>query len=367
MPVGLPSELIALAVFLGGVALVIVSVETFVESVAESALALGVSGFFLTVVLAGTDVENAILGLAAVLDALPDLALGTVFGEALFVLGAAVGLAGVLTPFETEVPRSYLLLTLVSPALFFALALDGTLSRLDGAVLTGTFLPALGVVYALERNRRTRYLSAEEVREALEDSDDIKASQENDNMASGDVTDDGSSPSKVNGESEGLASGRSQGRLRGLRERHEGWYGLGVSVLAVIGMTVGSELAVSGARDLLAVLGVTGLAFGATVMSFIASIEELFLTVEPVRQGRPHLGVGNVVGSVLFFVTANAGVIALVRPIDTSGTVLLVHWPFFLAALVAVAVLFYRGRVGRPGGVLLLGLYLAYWGGNFLL
>jgi cation:H+ antiporter len=347
MPVGLPSELIALAVFLGGVALVIVSVETFVESVAESALALGVSGFFLTVVLAGTDVENAILGLAAVLDALPDLALGTVFGEALFVLGAAVGLAGVLTPFETEVPRSYLLLTLLSPTLFFALALDGTLDRLDGAVLTAAFLPALGLVYALERNRRTRYLSAEEVREALEDDED----------------DDGN---EANEESNASTEGHSRS-LRKLRERHEGWYGLGVSVLAVIGMTVGSELAVSGARDLLAVLGVTGLAFGATVMSFVASLEELFLTVEPVRQGRPHLGVGNVVGSVLFFVTANAGVIALLGPIDTDGTVLLVHWPFFLAALVTVAVLFYRGRVGRPGGVLLLGLYLAYWGGNFLL
>jgi cation:H+ antiporter len=347
MPVGLPSELIALAVFLGGVALVIVSVETFVESVAESALALGVSGFFLTVVLAGTDVENAILGLAAVLDALPDLALGTVFGEALFVLGAAVGLAGVLTPFETEVPRSYLLFTLLSPALFFALALDGTLDRLDGAVLTAAFLPALGLVYALERNRRTRYLSAEEVREALEDDED----------------DDGN---EANEESNASTEGRSRS-LRKLRERHEGWYGLGVSVLAVIGMTVGSELAVSGARDLLAVLGVTGLAFGATVMSFVASLEELFLTVEPVRQGRPHLGVGNVVGSVLFFVTANTGVIALLGPIDTGGTVLLVHWPFFLAALVTVAVLFYRGRVGRPGGVLLLGLYLAYWGGNFLL
>lgn len=159
MALTLPPELIALVVFLTGVGLVVVSVETFVESVAESALALGVSGFFLTVVLAGTDVENAILGLAAAFGSLPDLALGTVFGEALFVLCAAVGLAGVLTPFETEVPRSYLVLTVVSPALFFALAFDGVLTRLDGAVLTGAFLPALGVVYLLERNRGTRYLS----------------------------------------------------------------------------------------------------------------------------------------------------------------------------------------------------------------
>lgn len=339
MVLSLPPELLALALFVGGVVLVIVSVEVFVESVAGTALALGVSGFFLTVVLAGTDVENAILGLAAAFDRLSDLALGTVFGEGLFVLCAAVGLAGVLTPFETEVPRSYLLLTTVSPALFFALAFDGTLTRFDGVVLAVAFLPALGIVYLLERNRGTRYLSAEEVEEALGD----ESADDGDPVVET-VREDGS-----------------------LRERYEGWYELGVSVLAVVGMTVGSELAVSGARDLVAALGVTGLAFGATVMSVVASLEELFLTVTPVRQGRPHLGVGNVVGSVLFFVTANAGVIALVRPIDTSGTVLVVHWPFFLAALAVVVTLFYRGRVGRPGGVLLLGLYLAYWGGNYLL
>lgn len=333
MPFGVPPELISLALFLVGVVLVIASVETFIEAVAESALTLGMSGFFLTVVLAGTDLENAILGLAAVVDGLPGLALGTVFGEALFVLGAAVGLAGVLTPFETSVPRSYLLLTLAAPALLFALALDGTLSRFDGAVLTLAFLPLLGVVYALERNQRTRYLSAEEVEEALEEDE----SEENE-----DATDDS------------------------LRERYEGWYQLGVALVATVGMTVGSELAVTGARGLLSVLGVTGLAFGATVMSFIASLEELFLTVEPVRQGRPHLGVGNVVGSVLFFVTANVGVLALVHPIDTGGTVLTVHWPFFAVTLLLVAGVFVRGRVGRAEGIVLLGLYAAYWGANYL-
>lgn len=345
MLLGIPPELIALGLFLVGVVVVIESAETFIEAIAESAFSLGVSGFFLTVVLAGTDLENAILGLAAVVDGLPDLALGTVFGEALFILGAAVGIAGVLTPFETSVPRSYLLLTLLSPALLFGLALDGTLSRVDGVVLTLSFLPLLGVVFALERNQGTRYLSAEEVEELLEEegeNEETEARAASD--GSGDVADE-----------------------KSWRERNEGVYQLGVAFAAVVGMTVGSELAVTGARGLLSALGVTGLAFGATVMSFIASLEELFLTVEPVRQGRPHLGVGNVVGSMLFFVTANAGVLALVRPIDTANTVLTVHWPFFLVALVLVAGVFWRGRVGRPEGVALLGLYAAYWGANYLL
>jgi cation:H+ antiporter len=100
-------------------------------------------------------------------------------------------------------------------------------------------------------------------------------------------------------------------------------------------------------------------------MSFIASLEELFLTVEPVRRGRPHIGVGNVVGSMLFFVSANAGLIALVHPLNTSGTVVTVHWPFFFGTMLVVAAAFYRGKVGRPTGFLLLGAYGAYWVANY--
>jgi cation:H+ antiporter len=328
MPFGIPQPIVATVLFLVGIGIVMGSVEVFVETVAESAVALGVSAFFLTVVLAGTDIENAILGLAAVVDRLPDLALGTVFGEALFVLCVAVGIAGVITPFETTVPRTYLLMGLGAPALLVGLAIDGTLSRFDGILLTLGFFPLLAGVYLLERRTDTRYLSVEE----LEDTFGDEHESEN-----GDADDDD----------------------------RAGWVALVVSILAVVGMTVGSELAVTGARDLLDVLDVTGLAFGATVMSLIASIEELFLTVEPARQGRPHLGVGNVVGSILFFVTANVGVIALVHPLSTTGAVVTIHWPFFLGALLLVTAILYRGRVGRPEGVLLLAVYAGYWAANY--
>jgi len=351
MVLGLSGELVSVVLFLVGVAIVIVSVETFIEAVAEGALALGVSGFFLTVVLAGTDLENVILGIAAAYDQLPDLALGTVFGEALFILGAAVGIAGVLVPFETDVPRNYLGLMLLAPFLFFGLALDGTLSRFDGIVLTATFVPYLAIIYTLERYTDTRYLSAEEV-EIMEEEREAAEAEGADEDA--DEWFDLDLDLDVDDFVEDHVP-----------ERYEGPAFLAIAIVAAVGMTVGSELAVEGAKELLALLGVTGLAFGATVMSFIASLEELFLTVEPVRQGRPHIGVGNVVGSMLFFVSANAGLIAMVRPLNTAGTVVTVHWPFFFGTMLVVAVAFYRGKVGRPTGVLLLGAYAAYWVANY--
>jgi cation:H+ antiporter len=345
MPFGIPPELVAIALFLGGLAVVLVSVETFIEAAAETAFEFGVSAFFLTAVLAGVDVENAVIGLAAVYEGLPGLAIGTVFGEALFVLTVAVGLAGLLTPFETAVPHSYLLLIVGAPVLLIALAVDGTLTQLDGILLALAFVPAFGAIYALERNRETRYLAAEEVEEALEDdSDDTDV--------------------RADGGSEKLPADASVGER--FEARYGGYYTLGVLVFATAGMTVGSQVAVTGAEDLIAVFGIAGTAFGATVVGFISSLEELFLTVEPVREGRPDIGVGNVVGSMLFFVTANAGLIALVRPIPMGSAIFSVHFPFFVAALLLVGIVFWRGSIERVDGVVLLAIYVAYWGANYL-
>lgn len=327
------SAVVAVALFLAGIALVVWSVERFVEAVARSAVSLGVSGFLLAVVLAGVDLENAILGITAAYGDLSDLALGTVFGEAVFVLTVAVGVAGVLVPFETRVPRSYLLLSLSVPVPMAALSLTGTLTWADGLLLTLSFLPLLFLIYALERRTETRYMVAEEVEEV------IGLDEE-----SGEEVD----------ESEAATGTRA------------GWYHLGVALGATVLMTVGSAVAVAGAEGVLNAFDLSGLAFGATVMSFIASLEELLLTVEPVRKGRPEIAVGNVVGSTLFYVTANAGLIALIRPIDTGGAVLTVHWPFFALSLVLVVAMFYRGRVGRLGGAALLALYVGYWVANYL-
>jgi cation:H+ antiporter len=268
-------------VFLVGLAVVVVSVEEFVEHVASTAVGLGVSTFLLTVVLAGTDLENAILGGAAVFGGLPDVGFGTVFGEAVFILCLALGLGGLLVPFRIRTPPRYLALTGVSPVVLLAASLDGTISRLDGAVLVVAFLPAVWLL------------------------------------------------------------------------------------AAVVGMTLGSELAVQGTKGLLAFTGIAGLAFGATVLSFVASLEELLLTVEPVREGQPEVAAGNVVGSMLFFVTANAGVLALVHPLRVTGSVWTVQYPFFLVALAVVLAVLYRGVVSRPVGALLVSLYGLYWAVNF--
>jgi len=130
-------------------------------------------------------------------------------------------------------------------------------------------------------------------------------------------------------------------------------------------MTIGSGITVVSAEGIFVAFGISSLAFGATVLSFIASIEELALTVEPVRQNRPELAVGNVVGSTVFYLTANIGIIAMLHPVGTGGDVLTVHWPFLAGSLLVVTAMLARGRVTRIGGIALFALYVAYWIANY--
>ena len=320
------SILFSTLAFLVGIALVLGSVEKFIEYVSEVAVQFGVSAFLLTAVFGGADWENAVLSLAAVGGGLPGMALGTMIGAAIFVLAVTVGLAGVIVPFETTVPTKYLGLTLVSPLLLLVLTLDGTLSLHDGMFLMGAYVPIVWILYQWETGETVRYLQAEEIEEAEE----VVAMN----------PDRGPTRSKLGS--------------------------IGLLIAAIVGMVIGSEVTVIGARGVLSAFGLTGLAFGATIMSVVASLEEIFLTVEPVRNDRPEIGVGNIVGSTLFFVTVNAGVIALVRPVVISTAVFTIHWSFLFGSLLLVSGFLYRGRLTRLDGGVLLALYAAYWGSIYL-
>lgn len=319
------SVLLSTLAFLVGIGIVLGSVEKFIEYVTDAAAHLGVSAFLLTAVFAGADWENAVLSLAAVSGGLSGMALGTMVGAAIFVLAVTVGLAGVLIPFETTAPPKYLALTLVSPLPLFVLTLDGELSLVDGLLLIGVYLPIVWILYRWETSGDTHYLRAEEVQGAAEAIGTNSASTRSTLIAAG------------------------------------------LMIAAVAGMVLGSEITVTGARGILAAFRLDGLAFGATILSVIASLEEIFLTVEPVRQNRSEIGVGNIVGSTLFFVTVNAGVIALVRPIAIGPEVFTVHWPFLFGSLILVLAFLYRGTLTRLNGVVLLAVYVAYWGFIYLL
>jgi cation:H+ antiporter len=140
------------------------------------------------------------------------------------------------------------------------------------------------------------------------------------------------------------------------------WAGVAFAVLALVGLVAAAAVTSQGIEGILDDFSIEGTLFGATIATLVLSIEDIFLTVEPNRRGASEIGIGNVIGSVVFGVTAKLGIILLTGgSIETDDDVLAWHLPVLIGMTALGAYFISTGRLRRHQGFLLLALYIAYW------
>src|SRR3979490_206611 len=102
------SALIAVGLFVVGVVLAVWATERLLEGRVGRARAVRMSTFAVGALLSGFEAENVAVGLAAGAGNASHVALGTVFGGAMFLVCVALGLGGVLSPLKVDLPRGVL-------------------------------------------------------------------------------------------------------------------------------------------------------------------------------------------------------------------------------------------------------------------
>lgn len=255
----------------------------------------------MTVVLSGFELENLAAGIAANAKGLPGAAAGTFLGGTTFLAIGVAGLAALIAPIRARLPTPVLAWTAASPLPLLALGSDGTLSHLDGGLLLVWFAIAIaGLV------RAGRELLEPEATE---------------------------------------------------RRRHPfAWLIGGLAVL-----TAGGELLAEGIRGAVERLGVSQTLLGNTVVAASVEAEEVARVAVPSRRGRGDLALGNIVGTIAHFAAFNAGVIALIKPLELDSASRALHLPVAVAAtLVLCTTLWVGGGLGRAAGAGFLALYAAY-------
>lgn len=315
----------AILIFVSGVALLLYSAEKLIGQLVNIASRLSISVFLLAIVFTGIEFDDVFLGVALNLEDLDDVALGTVFGTALSLVGVVLALAAILTPTTVRIPCDYLAIFAAAPLVMAAFALMAPLGAVDGVLLLGLFALFVGYVVTREsRAERPVYRDAElyeaTVRESV-----------------------------------------GQPAIVSLEGKRSGWLSLGFATLAVAGLVIGSATTGIGTEGILAAYGLDGTLFGATIATLALTLEDVFLTVEPTRKGVPEIGVGNVIGSVVFSVTGKLGIILLTGGLVVGPNVLTWHLPALVALTWLAAYFLSTGQLRRWHGVALLGLYVAYW------
>ncbi len=324
----------AVLVFVSGGALLVYSAEKLISYLVGTARSLNVSVFLLSLIFTGIEFDDIFLGVVLGLEGLGGVALGIVFGTALSLTGVTLAVAAIVRPFRVDVPRDYLALLALSPLALLPFLLSGSFGPVAGLVLLASFLAFLAYIYVRESGRETPVFQNAEVR---------------------DMVDGGAErPLAVD-----IPFGDGQGR--------SGRAAVCLSVLALAGLVVGAATTGMGTEGILQAYGLEGTIFGATIATAVLTIEDVLLTVEPVRRGAAEVGIGNVIGSVVFSVTGKLGIIALAGSIVVTPLALTWHLPALVLLTWLAAYFAYTGRLGPRHGYTLLGLYATYWVVSLLL
>lgn len=284
-----------------GIGLVVLAADAFVDGLLGIARTLKIAPFVLSVALSGFETENLATGIAANAKGLAGAAAGTFLGGVTFLALGVAGLGGLIAPVPVELPPRFALWTAIAPLPLLGFAIDGRLSRPEGAALVAWSVLAL---VGLARSGRS-LLSAED---------------------------------------------EDRPRRPGLRL---------LAGLAVL--TGGGWLLAEGLRTTVRQLGVPQTLLGNTALAATVEAEELARFAVPARRGRPEIGLGSIAGTVVHFAGFNAGIIALVKPLALGHDTTHFYLPVAAASpAILAALLLVRKRLGRIEGAGLTGLYVAY-------
>ncbi|MDL5362475.1 sodium:calcium antiporter [Halalkalicoccus sp. NIPERK01] len=331
----------AVVVLAAGGVILIAFVEKLISYMTRAAVGLGVSVFSLAILFTGFEFDDTILALVFASGGLEDAALGTALGTALAIVGITLAVAAVARPFSVEIPRDYLALMVVSPLILLPLVLLGTLSVIHGVALLGVFFAFLAYIVYMEHHRDVPVFRDTDVVERVETDGGIPQSD-------GGVT--------AHERLEPILEDRLVGGLS-----YAGYVWVGLAGVALAGVVLGSVLIEAGSEVVLEESGLEETVFGATVITLLLTFENVLLTLEPVRRGIPEIGIGHVIGSVVFSVTGNIGFILLLADLNIGSSVLYFHFPALLVVTALGAYFIATGRIRRWHGLLLGGLYVGYW------
>ncbi len=303
-----------------GLALLVWSADRFVLGAAGLARAAGLSPLIIgmTVVGFGTSSPELAVSALASWQGNSGLAVGNAVGSNIANVGLILGICALIQPLSVQsgILRRELPMATAASLLLLLLVIDGTLGRVDGAIL------AAGLVAFL----------AWSIRSARRGGDDALATE----LA-------GEMPPPV-------PAGRSI-------------LWIAVGLVFLVGS---SQLLIWGAVNIAQAMGVSDLVIGLTIVAIGTSLPELAASVAGLLKKEDDIAIGNILGSNLFNILAILLAPALIDPGPIPDPMLL--WrdiPIMIGLMLMLWATAYglRGkplRLERIDGALLLSVYVGY-------
>ncbi|RUL59150.1 calcium/sodium antiporter [Prevotella koreensis] len=261
----------------------------------------------LTVVAMGTSMPEFFVSFVSALKGTSDLAVGNVVGSNIFNTMLIVGTTALVTPMviaKSTVKKDIPFAVLAS-AMLLPMAIDGSISRIDAAVLFAVFIAFM--LYTVRSAKKEKDSGNE---------DEVKEMPV--------------------------------------------WRAVAFFVLGLACLIVGSNLFVDGATAVASLLGVSEAVIGLTVVAGGTSLPELATSVVAARKGQCAIAMGNVIGSNVFNILMILGITGMIHPMSIIGITRLDFIVMQLSIILLWIFSFTKYTVARWEGGLLVALFLAY-------
>jgi len=128
-------------------------------------------------------------------------------------------------------------------------------------------------------------------------------------------------------------------------------------------LVVGAEGFVRGSARLAAVIGLSPLVIGLTVVSYGTSAPELAVSLRASLLGQAEIALGNVIGSNIFNILMTLGIASLIVPLTVAQQLIRLDVPIMIGVTGLMLMFAMDGELGRmDGSILLLGsvIYTAF-------
>lgn len=293
---------------LAGIAMIYLGAEGLVWGGSRMAMRFRVPPIVigLSVVAFGTSLPEFTVGIYSVLSGVQDIAIGNVVGSNIANVALILATSAVIFPViaNYNVVRPEILIVIAITIFFMVLCQDGSLGRVDGALLV------IGIILYLWRLSRIRTLTPE------------------------------------------LAP-KEKGK-------HLSTYFAGV-VGGLIILALGTHLFINAAVKMARTIGISELVIGVTIVAVGTSLPELAASLVAAFRKQSGIVLGNILGSNVFNLMVVLGVIPIFNPIVVPAQSRLIQMPIMLGiTLILLPVLKYQQGIKRWMGIVLLGAYVVF-------
>jgi cation:H+ antiporter len=259
----------------------------------------------------GTSAPEFCVSLVSALKGTADLAVGNVVGSNIFNTMLIVGVAAMVAPMTilpSTVRKDVPVALLASVALTVMVLMDGDLSRVDAALL---FVGFLAFMWVTLRGAKGSHAIEQE-----------------------------------------QAAPRGYSVLKSV----------GLLVLGLACLVVGSNIFVDGATSVAQTLGVSEAVIGLTIVAGGTSLPELATSVVAARKGNSGIAIGNVLGSNVLNILLILGAAGLICPMQVQGITLVDFAMMTISVLLLWLFSYTKLTVARWEGAVLTAIFLGYMG-----